>query len=513
MDICSVNFRSITCIVLCILFSSLGFSQSKKEIRLVRAGSLEADPSLGPDVKRLVGSVEFEHENAHLFCDSAYLYPNNSMDAFGNVRIKQGDSLNITGNFLKYNGNTRMAELHKNVRFTQRGTTLTTDLLYYDMKTSMATYSTGGVIISKQNTLTSQLGYFNTRSRIYSFKKNVVLTNPQYVMTCDTLNYYSMNNTAYFTGPTYIKSKGSTIYCESGWYNTDNDHASFRKNASIISGSQRMKGDSIYYDKQNDIGKAFGNVSITDSAQSVIVSGDLAVRNGRKETSVVTGKALLKQYYGSDTLFLHADTLRSVDEHPRKNKKEVDTSITYRTFYAYRNVKFYRTDIQGKCDSLVYTGRDSLMRLFKSPVLWSEENQLTAEKVELKTSGGEIMKMFLKNSALIVSKEDSVKYNQIKGKEMTGYFSDNKLYKILVEGNGQTIYFAKDRDKLIGVNKTECSNLIIFVKENKVDKITFLKKPDATLFPMTDFSPKEFLLKGFVWREKERPQELADIFR
>lgn len=488
-------------------------SQSKKEIRLVHARFLEADPSLGKNVQRIVGNVEFEHENSRLFCDSAYLYPDNSMDAFSNVRIQQGDSLHISCGFLKYNGNTRIAELHKNVRFIQRTTTLNTDLLYYDMKANMATYTTGGAIINKQNTLTSQFGYFNTKNKIYSFKKNVVLTNPKYTMTCDTLNYYAVNNVAYFVGPTYIKSSGSTIYCEGGWYNTDNDHASFRKNASIISGSQRMKGDSIYYDKINEIGKAFGNVCITDTAQSIIVAGDIAIRNEKKKTSVVTGRALLKQYYGTDTLFLHADTLRSVEEHPMKSRKETDTSIIHRTFYAYRNVKFFRADIQGKCDSLVYAEKDSLMRLFKSPVLWSEENQLTAEKMEIKISNGEILQMFLKKSAFIVSKEDSVKYNQIKGKEMIGYFSDNKLYKILVEGNGQTIYFAKDKGNLIGVNKAECSNILIYVKENKVNKITFLKKPDATLFPMNEFNPKEFLLKGFVWREKERPQELADIFK
>ena len=152
------------------------------------------------------------------------------------------------------------------------------------------------------------------------------------------------------------------------------------------------------------------------------------------------------------------------------------------------------------------------MRLFKSPVLWQEENQLTAEIVEIKTSGGQIKNLFLKNQAFIISKEDSVKYNQIKGKQMTGHFRENKLAKIFVEGNGQTIYFAKDKEKLIGVNRANCTNLMIYITDNKVAKITFLKKPDATLFPMNEFVPKEFLLKDFTWREKERPNSVADIF-
>lgn len=451
-----------------------------------------------------------------MFCDSAYIFPDNSIKAFNSLHIIKGDSVNIYGTFLNYNGKTKIAEITKSVRLIENGSTLTTELLYYDMRNSMANYPGGGTIVSKDNVLTSQQGYYNPKKKLFSFKKNVVLTNPQYIMNCDTLNYNSGTNTAFFNGPTNITSKGDRIYCESGWYNTTNDNAQFCKNAYIITKAQKMKGDTILYDKLNNTGKAFGHVSIIDSAQSIIVNGDKATRIGKLETSTVTGHSLLKQYYGTDTLFLHADTLRAVDEHPVNRKGVKDTSITWRVFYAYRKVKFYRTDMQGKCDSLVYSGKDSLMRLFKAPVLWQEENQLTAEKIEIKTSHGEIKNLFMKNNAFIISKEDSVKYNQIKGKQMTGYFKANKLAKIFVEGNGQTIYFAKDKkndkENIFGVNKANCSNLMIYVKDNTVEKITFLKKPDATLFPMSDFTPKEFLLKDFVWRGKERPESVSDIF-
>ncbi len=496
----------------CILYSVSCFSQSKK-VEILHANSFEYDEAIGKDVKRLIGNVSLKHEDAILYCDSAYLYPDNSLDAFSNVRIQQGDSVNIYGQFLKYNGNNRMAELRKNVRFIQKGTTLNTELLYYDMKSSLANYPNGGTIVSKQNILTSQYGYFNPKKKSYSFKKNVVLTNPQYVIYCDTLNYSSANNTAYFLGPTQIKGTNSFIYCESGWYNTDNDLAKFSKNAYIVSGGQTMKGDSIFFDKAKDMGKAMGNVSIIDTAQHIIVSGDLAIRYGKLETATVSGNALLKQYHDDDTLFLHADTLRVVDEHPMKNKHEKDTSITWRKLYAFNKVKFFREDMQGSCDSLVYSSKDSLMKMFKKPVIWSEQNQLTAQKIEIKIVGGEIKTMCLNKMAFIISKEDSVKYNQIKGKQMTGYFYKNELSKILVEGNGQTIYFAKDKNKLIGVNKAECSNLIVYIKEKQVEKITFLKKPEATLFPMSDFTPEEFKLKDFLWRENERPLSYEDIFR
>ncbi|MEK6614792.1 MAG: OstA-like protein, partial [Bacteroidota bacterium] len=363
-----------------ILYSVSSFSQSKnsQKVEILNTNYLDVDESIGKDVKRLIGNVQLKHENALMYCDSAYLYPNKSIEAFGNVRIQQGDSVNIYGQFLKYNGNTRMAELQKNVRFIQKGTTLQTELLYYDMKTSMANYPNGGTIVSKQNTLTSQLGYFNTKKNSYSFKKNVTLTNPNYVMNCDTLNYFSGTNTAYFSGPTEIKNTNNYIYCESGWYNMDNDIAKFSKNAYIITQQQKMKGDTIFYDKTKDIGKAVGNVALIDSAQNIIVTGDYAIHSGKHETSTITGHALLKQYFDTDTLFLHADTLRAVNEHPINSKNERDTSVTWKSLYAFNKVKFFRSDIQGKCDSLVYSGKDSVMRLYKDPVLLSEENQLTA---------------------------------------------------------------------------------------------------------------------------------------
>lgn len=504
-------------LVICLLgvaSSLLSFAQ--RTVHINHADAMESGDYIAKDVRRLLGHVDINEGNTYMYCDSAYVYPDNTIRAFNNLHIVKGDSVNIYGTFLNYNGKTRIAEITKNVRLIEKGSTLQTELLYYDMRNSLANYPSGGTIISKENTLTSQFGYYNPKKKMFSFKKNVVLTNPNYVMNCDTLNFNSATSTAYFSGPTTITSKGDHIYCEGGWYNTANDNAQFCKNAYVKTKEQNMKGDTILFDKINNIGKAFGHVAILDSAQSIIVYGDKAVRIGKRETSTVTGHALLKQYYGKDTLFLHADTLRVIDEHPMKKKNVVDTSITWRVFYAYRKVKFFRTDIQGKCDSLVYSGKDSIMRLFKEPVLWQDKNQLTGEKVEIKTSAGEIKNLFLRNNAFIISKEDSVKFNQIKGKQMTGYFKENKLAKIFVEGNGQTIYFAKEKkngkEDIMGVNRASCTNLMIYVKDNGVEKITFLKKPDATLFPMSDFTPKDFLLKDFLWREKERPNSVADIF-
>ncbi len=512
-----MNILKKPLLLICITLASASFSQ--KQIKLEGASSLEGNPRLGKNVKLLKGNVHFSHDKVHMYCDSAILYPNNTVDAYGNVHIQQGDTLNLYGEALKYNGNTRKAEVQKNIRLSDKDMTLTTDMLFYDLKAKVANYSNGGTIVSKNNNLTSQYGYYHSDSKMFSFKKNVVLTNPEYIMTCDTLLYNTRSKVAYFLGPTIIKSSQNKIYCENGWYDTNKDVSQYSRNAYILTREQKLFGDSLYYDRKKGYGKAMRNVSVTDSAQNLTISGNVAEYFEKKDVSVVTGNALFRQVYDKDTLYLHADTLKATSEKNKlsssvnwENKEGIKDTTVHRIMFAYHKVKFYKKDLQGKCDSLVYTYRDSVMRLFRDPVLWSEKNQLTAERIEIKTGKGKIESMDLTNSAFIISQEDTLRYNQIKGKTMHGFFADNKLHKIKVEGNGQTIYYAKDKNKMIGVNKADCSDLLIQLKENEVEKITFITKPDATLFPVNELSPNELRLKDFTWKGKDRPLQKKDIF-
>lgn len=499
--------KPIFCSLLLILLFTLPCLAQKtgKQIQFKGANSLEVDHNIAKGAKRLIGNVSFEHERVMMFCDSAYLYSNNVLDAFGNVRIQQGDSISLYGDLLNYNGDTKKAEMRRNVRLVEKDMSLTTDFLLYDMATSVGSYTTGGTIVSKNNTLVSQHGYYHSKSKEFMFKKNVVLTNPEYVMNCDTLRYNTVSKIAYFLGPTTIKSNENLIYCENGWYDTQNDVSRFSKRSYIITREQKLRGDSIFYDRKKGFGQAVRNVSIIDTAQNMTIKGDYAENYELTETSVVTGNALLVQVYDSDTLFLHADTLRA--------SMDTKLKLPQRILFAYHHVKFFKTDIQGKCDSLVYTYSDSTMRLFKGPVLWSQENQLTAEKVELVTSNGEMRSLLLHNTAFIISQEDTLRFNQIKGKTMRGSFKDNKLRRIFVEGNGQTVYYAKDKNKIIGVNKSDCSDILILLKDNEIEKITFITKPDATLYPLSGITPDELKLKDFTWKGSERPLSLKDIFR
>lgn len=501
--------RNFLLVVLyCMAWINLSYAQTAggKQINIKHAGSLKGDKKRG--YQRLIGDVQFEHQGALMFCDSAYFFPDaNAMDAFGRVHIQQGDSVHLWGDFLHYDGKNSKAEVQKNVRMTDGDMTLTTDAISYDIKGKYASYSNSGKIINKSNVLTSVIGGYSSESKTLTFKKNVKLDNPSYVMTCDTLRYQPLSKVAYFLGPTTIKSKNSDnfIYCENGFYDTNKDICQFNENAYIITNGQTLKGDSIWYDQKNGFGKMMQNVSIIDTAQRVVIKGDMATYNEKKEISQVIGKALFIQAFENDSLYLHADTLQS-------QTVAVKDDSTGKIIKAFHHVVFFKSDMQGRCDSLAWTTQDSVMKMLGNPVLWSDGNQLTADTILIHTYNGALKRLDMINNSFIASVEDSAHFNQIKGKKMTGYFKDNELHKIYVEGNAQTLYYAKDKGVMIGVNRADCVRVMIYLEISAVSSISFYSQPNAVLYPPGELPPKESLLKDFKWRGNEQPNSVQSLF-
>ncbi len=481
----------------------------KKKIEF-SAKETKYDKKIGKGAKRLIGDVVFKHENIIMRCDSAWLFDDETLEAYKNVHIQQGDSLHLYGDVLKYNGNTKKAELQKNIRMMDKDMTLTTDLLFYDAGKKVANYTGGGKIVTKDNVLTSTYGNYFAESRELGFKKNVVLTNPEYVMHSDTLRYNTASGISYFHGPTTIRSNQNFIYCEDGYYDTYKDLSRFSKNAWIRSGAQRLSGDSLFYDRKRGVGAAKGNVAILDSAEKIRIVGQRAEYFEMTERSYVTGKPVLQQLFDKDTLYMGADTLRS--EYLLKDsagKKVPDH--THRILRGYHHVKIYKADLQGKCDSVAYTFADSVMRMYRLPVIWSDKEQITGKEIHLSMNRGSLKYMDITENAFIISSKDSIHYDQIKGRKMRGYFHDNELSLVHVEGNGQTIYFPEGDSSLIGVNRTDCSEMKIHIQSNSVKKIVFLTRPDGKLVPLKKYPSNELKLKGFVWREGERPLSPADV--
>lgn len=488
-----------------LLVSSSCFSQSPSKIELIHANTLEGDERFGKDVRRLLGNVVFRQDSAYMYCDSAYLFAaTNSLDAYGHVRIQQGDTITLTGDMLKYDGNAKLARLFNNITLADRKMVLTTNTMLYNMNTGIADYVDGGKIVDAENILTSTIGNYFSKEKKFTFHKNVVLLHPGYKMETDTLVYFSLTKTSYFYGPCYIRSTDSSfIYCETGWYNTVTEKSYFGKKAYLQNKEQQLFGDSILYDSKTKVGRAFYNVQVIDTAEKIIVDGDYAFYDELKGKSFVTGKTMMTKAFEKDSLFMHGDTLFATYDSITKNK----------SYFAYHKVRLYKTDLQGVCDSLVYNSADSMLHLFTNPVLWSDKNQLAADSISMQISNNKIDKMYLVSNAFIASKEDSVRYNQVRGKTMTGFFSDNSLYRMDVFGNGQSIYYARNKkNQLTGVNRSECSSMIILFTNNKVSRIKLIEKPDATFYPIGELAPSELLLKGFSWQAKRRPVSKEDIF-
>jgi len=274
-----------------LFFISTTLSYSQKKIEIVHAGTLKSANNIANGAKRLIGDVQFKQDNALMFCDSAYFYNDNSLDAFGHIHIQQGDSLNMYGDLLKYNGNTKKAIINNNVSVIKGDLQLFTEELNYDVSTGIGYYIVPAKIINKDNTLTSNTGYFFSKTNDLTFKNNVILTNPQFVINCDTMRYNTTSKITYFKGPTTIKSKENLIYCEDGWYNTDKDVSRFSKNSYILTKQQKMLGDSLHYDRKKGIGKALKNVQIIDTTQKMTITGDFAKYLEFEDVSIVTGKA------------------------------------------------------------------------------------------------------------------------------------------------------------------------------------------------------------------------------
>ncbi|MCO6498971.1 MAG: hypothetical protein J5I47_01160 [Vicingus serpentipes] len=509
-------------IIMFVFLSTTVIAQGKAKIEILGARTFEMDSRIGNGAKRLIGDVRLKHDDALMFCDSAYVYSEtNTMDAYGHVRIIQGDSLQLFGDSLKYNGNTKKAILRGDIRLVNTDVTLTTQFLDYDRTKNMAYYYGGGEMISNKdnNKLTSRKGYYYADSQAFYFKDNVVLINPQYTIDADTLNYNSSSEIVHFLGPTTITSDSNYIYTEDGWYNTINNKSKFFKNAYIYSDKKIILGDTLYYERNNGYGEIICNASIIDTVENINLNGDVVHFFEQQDSVMITQEALLMQFFDKDTLYLHADTFKVSTQLVHRDSNLNDSVYTIidttRILYAYNHVKFFKKDMQGKADSVVYNFSDSTINFYHDPIIWSKENQLTADFTYIQLADGKPHSIYLKEKAFIASKADSLRdnFNQIKGKNMVGYFKGSTLHKIEVTQNSETIYYAVDDDgKYIGVNKMEGNNMLIFLKDNALETITFIKDPEGTLKPLKEVSPKEVILKGFNWRVEERPRDRFSIF-
>ena len=475
----------------------------KTKVYLIHSNTLSFDKAVKPDAQILNGDVCFRHDSSYMYCDSAYFFEQtNSLEAFSNVRMEQGDTLFVYGDYLFYDGNTQVAYLRENVRMENGQVTLFTDSLNYERIPNIGYYFEGGLIVDSLNQLSSFYGQYSPETKLAVFNDSVQVENPDFTLYSDTLHYDTESKVATILGPSVIVSDSGTIHTSRGWYDTVNNTSLLLDQSQVESGEKILIGDSIFYNRDTGMGEVYGNMSLIDTAQHVTLQGEYGYYNEQTGYAFATDSARFLEYSQGDTLFLHADTLQMVT---------VDS--VYREIKAYYGVRFYRIDMQGVCDSMQFNTRDSVLYMYTEPVLWNEQYQLYGDTIAIYMNDSTIEYAHVIQFAFAAQHVDSSYYYQLEGNDLKAYFEGQAVHQIDVAGNAESIFYPLEKDGAkVGMNETKSGFLTIWVKDNKLDKLKIWPSPVGSMTPIPDLKPDQKMLKDFYWFDYLRPKNRDDIY-
>lgn len=492
----------VTRLLLAVLLVAGGHQAvAQKRVKLKQGDALKSgQDAAGNKFQRVIGNVIFEQNTTTIYCDSAYFYKaKNMIEAFGRIRITEGDSVTITGKKLEYDGNIKKAKLRNDVVFTKLAqSTLYTDYLDFERPKNLAYYYNGGKLVDSINVLTSNKGYYNLNNNIASFKKDVHVVNPDYIMDSDSLQYSSKTKVIFFRSPTTVVDKDSSKFIyDGGEYDTKTRRSNLAT-GTAESPDYKLVGTEYQLDDIRKVYKLRKDVAMTSKKENLTIYGQAADYYKYKGVSKVYDHAYVaKVTDNNDTLFITADTLVSIEDKDPKKKR----------LLAYRNVKIYKRDLQGVADSLEYREADSTIYFYKNPVLWTEGNQMTADSIRMLIRNNTIDRIFMNVNSFVISSDTLKNFNQIKGRKMTAEFRDASIQRVIVEGNGESIVYALNDEKtaMMGMNRIICSNITIRFKEGKLNNMSFYVQPDAQFIPPHELKTEDMTLKGFTWRVDKKP--------
>lgn len=482
---------------------------ARKQINIVYGANFTKDEAQFPGASIFSKDdrqVQFEHQGADLWCDIAIYYQQeNRLRAIGNVRLKQGDSVQMTSGKINYDGETKLAKAFESVLLKNNNTTLRTDTLYFDREKQESYYVDSGVIVDSLNTLTSEIGRYFMELKKLQFLDSVHINNPDYIVDSERLDYYETSKNAYMYGPTTITGDTYKFYFERGFYDTKIESGYGIKNTRIDYNNRIVKGDSVYFDKETEFASATNNITVTDTVNDGVIRAHYAEVFKAKDSVFATKRAVSISLVELDSLYVHGDTLM------------VTGKPEDRIIRAFRNAKFYKTDMSGKSDSIHTEEKTGITQLIKNPIIWNGENQMTGDSIHLlsNTKTEQLDSLKVLQNAFIISQDTIGKtgYNQAKGVDLFGKFIDNELKIIDLVKNTEVIYYMyNDDDELIGIDKTICSKIRITMANNDVEDLTFYANPDGDIFPEKDLPLESRKLKGFIWRGDERILTKDDIF-
>lgn len=481
------------------------FAQAPKKIIVENSDFSDVNEVEIPGALLLTGNVKINHDGVVLTCNKAYFFQKeNYIKAFGNVQLVQGDTLFLNSKYAEYSGNVKKAFATGNAVMTSPDATLQTDTINFDRNVQEVFYNTKGTIVNKDNTLVSKSGRYYVAQKKFQFLTEVTLTNPKYVIKSNHLDFYSNSGHSYLFGPSTITSKTNYIYTENGFYDTKKNLAHFLRKSYIKYDDRRIEGDSLFYNRNTEFASATRNVKITDSINKGIVKGHYAELYKLKDSMFVTKRAVAINLVEKDSVYIHGKKLMVTG-------KEGERIIR-----AFNNVRFYKIDMSGKCDSLHSNSKTALTKLIGNPILWNAESQITGDLMHLigdnKTRKIDSLKVF--NNTFLISKDTlGTGYNQVKGLNLFGKFRDGKLHDVDIIKNTEAIYYARNSaNELVGIDKSVSSRINLIIENNRVENITLFKNVQSDSYPEDELAENDRKLKGFVWRGDERIKSKDAIF-
>ena len=498
------HFLFLAGLFILLSFNSLLAQAPPKSIIVENSDFVDFQQTEVPGAFRYRGNVRIIHDGVRMTCNTAYLFKEaNIIRAFGDVKMNQGDTVFMDSKYAEYKGNTKFAFATGNVVMRDPKMTLTTDTINFDRRIQQAYYTTYGTIKDQENTLKSKSGRYYLNQKKFQFLTAVTITNPKYVIKSNHLDYYSNSGHSYLFGPSTITSKENFIYTEKGFYDTKKNFAHFVKNSYIKYNNRLIEGDSLYYDRNREFASATNNVKITDSINKGIARGHYGEVYRNQDSLVMTKHAVAATLVEKDTLYIHGKKLM------------ITGKPENRIIRAFNNVRFFKIDMSGKCDSLHSNEKNGLTQLIGKPVIWNGENQLTGKLIHLisNTETEKLDSLKVMTDAFIASKDTLGKgYNQVKGVNLYGKFRDNKLYEVDLVKNTEKIYYAYDDGQLAAIDKGISSSIHLELEDNKITTVTSFKNTESESYPEKDFPENARKLRGFVWRGDEIIKTKDDIF-
>lgn len=481
-----------------------------KQIEIVYAGTLTIDNDKYPGATIFNSDdqrkVQFRHQGMDIWCDVAVLYQKtNQVKAFGDVFIQQGDSLKMNSNFVEYNGDTKIALAKENVKLRNEKMTLETQELFFDRNTQEAYYLNHGKISDEENVLTSKEGRYFVAPKKSQFSSQVNITNADFQINSLTLDFYHSTGHVYMFGPTTITGRDYIAYGEKGFYDTKTEKGYFMDMARIDYDNKRLTGDSLYFDKFRNFASATNNIIIRDTINHTLVKGHYGEIHKAQDSMFITKKALIASLVDKDSVYIHAKRIM------------VTGKTGARIVRAYTGARIYKTDIQGKCDSIHSSQTTGLTQLIGKPILWSGKSQMTGDHIQLlaNTQTEKLDSLRVFDNAFLIEKDTLGEgYNQVKGKTLKGKFKENKLNNVNLYQNTEVIYYVyDDQNNPAGINKSKCSQIRVdFATNQQIETVIFYKDVDGGIYPEDKINKEELRFPNFNWRGDEIILSKNDIF-